>query len=288
MRKANKIMMMTVSILLSFVLITSSVMSSTLAKYVTTGSASSSTARVAKWGITIEGGTDLATKYTQIEGDTYKVQSSSSSNVIAPGTRGALVWFRVSGTPEVAYSLDFSGSIDIGDGYTNYIKDADGNAIEYFPITLRCTAYDVIKVDGKELFSEVDALTSDPICLKRIDKDANKTKNYFAISLFDSITALESFMNGEFGINSLLDDPFKNPATSIDRIYALEWEWLYHYDTVEEVAAGKTDNNRDDTASGNYQTRELDTQLGEAVNENPGMFDITVNMDVVIEQVQGK
>ena len=54
MRKANKIMMMTVSILLCLVLITSSVMSSTLAKYVTQGTAESATARVAKWGVTVE------------------------------------------------------------------------------------------------------------------------------------------------------------------------------------------------------------------------------------------
>ena len=54
MRKANKIMMMTVSILLCLVLITSSVMSSTLAKYVTTGTAQSSTARVAKWGVNVD------------------------------------------------------------------------------------------------------------------------------------------------------------------------------------------------------------------------------------------
>lgn len=53
MRKINKIMMMTVAILLSLVLITSSVVSGTLAKY-TTSSSSSDSARVAKWGVTVE------------------------------------------------------------------------------------------------------------------------------------------------------------------------------------------------------------------------------------------
>lgn len=53
MRKINKIMMMTVAILLSLVLITSSVVSGTLAKY-TTSSSTSDSARVAKWGVTVE------------------------------------------------------------------------------------------------------------------------------------------------------------------------------------------------------------------------------------------
>ena len=51
--RVNKIMMITVSVLLSLVLITSSVVSSTFAKYVSTGKASAS-ARVAKWGVNIE------------------------------------------------------------------------------------------------------------------------------------------------------------------------------------------------------------------------------------------
>ena len=53
MRKINQIMMITVSMLLSLVLITSSVVSTTFAKYATTGKASAS-ARVAKWGVNIE------------------------------------------------------------------------------------------------------------------------------------------------------------------------------------------------------------------------------------------
>ena len=53
MRKINKIMMITVSILLCSVLITSCVLSGTLAKYTSVGRSSAS-ARVAKWGVNIE------------------------------------------------------------------------------------------------------------------------------------------------------------------------------------------------------------------------------------------
>lgn len=53
MRKANKIVMMTVAILLSAVLLTTSALSGTLAKYVTSGGSYSDSARVAKWGVKI-------------------------------------------------------------------------------------------------------------------------------------------------------------------------------------------------------------------------------------------
>ena len=53
MRKANKIVMMTVAMLLSAVLLTTSALSGTLAKYVTSGGSYSDSARVAKWGVKI-------------------------------------------------------------------------------------------------------------------------------------------------------------------------------------------------------------------------------------------
>ncbi len=53
MPKANKIMMMTVSVLLCLVLLTTSAISGTLAKYTTTAESSAS-ARVAKWGAKID------------------------------------------------------------------------------------------------------------------------------------------------------------------------------------------------------------------------------------------
>lgn len=53
MPKANKIMMMTISVLLCLVLLTTSAISGTLAKYTTTAESSAS-ARVAKWGAKID------------------------------------------------------------------------------------------------------------------------------------------------------------------------------------------------------------------------------------------
>lgn len=72
MPKANKIMMMTVSVLLCLVLLTTSAISGTLAKYTTTAESSAS-ARVAKWGAKID-----ITLSEDVEG---KLESKDYSNL---------------------------------------------------------------------------------------------------------------------------------------------------------------------------------------------------------------
>jgi hypothetical protein len=286
MRKANKIIMATVSTLLTLILVSSCILSGLYAKYVTKES-SLVTVGFKKFGVTITHGTDLNTQYdTSARDGIVEIKvNTGDSKLIAPGTRGRFAYFRINGSPEVAYSVDFSGSIDIGDGYTSYIEDANGNAIEYFPIRLRYVAYDVSTVNGEQVLKEVDALKSPLLTVKRTDTQGNQ--HYFDDNALDSIDVLESLMNSEsdISLNRAFDDIYSAPGTPINRIYALEWEWLYHYDTVEEVAAGKTENNREATASGDYQTRELDTKLGEAILENPELFTITVDMSVSVVQV---
>ena len=287
MRKVNRVLMKTAAILLVLVLVTSCALSGIFAKYVTSMEIEMKSMKMKKFGVTITHGTDLNTQYdTSARDGIVEIKvNTGESKLIAPGTRGALAWFRVSGTPEVAYGVDFSGSIDIGDGYTSYIEDAKGNAIEYFPIRFRYVAYDVSTVGGEEGLIEVDALKSPLLTVKRTDAQGNQ--HYFDKGAWDNVATLETFMNGntDMGINMALDEPFQAPGVSIDRIYALEWEWLYHYDTEEEVDAGKTENNREATAEGNYQTRELDTKLGEAILEKPELFTITVDMSASVVQV---
>ena len=285
MRKINRIIMISVSVLLSLVLITSSVLSGTFAKYVTgEKSVSSNTGRAAKWGISVTTGDHLEKQYTEKVDGAFMVHTTGATDVIAPGTSGSLAWFRVCGAPEVAYGIDFSGSIGIGDGFkasSGLIRDENGDAIEYFPIQLRYVVYDVLS-NGD--LTEVTSLTSDQFCVQRTDKQDNQ--HYFNDGALENIAELTTVMNSstDMGINNALDELYQAPNTSIDRIYAIEWKWLYHYDTTEEVAAGKTENNREATASGNYQTRELDTKLGEAILENPESFTITVDMSASIGQ----
>lgn len=107
--KKNR-MMRLASILLVCVLLTTSVISGTFAKYTSTATASD-TARVAKWGWgTTEVTLDLFDSvYQGTDGET--VMSKYNDNVIAPGTSkaAAITWVAdQSFTPEVDYNVTFA------------------------------------------------------------------------------------------------------------------------------------------------------------------------------------
>ena len=287
MQKRNKILMGTISALLCLVLISSCCLSGIYAKFVKSSSAEA-TILLKKWGIEVDTGTDIASSYTADNGKVVvssTVTMGANEGLMAPGTGGYLAYFRITGNPEFNYKIDFNGAISIGDGFkasSGLIRDENGDAIEYFPIQLRYVVYDVLS-NGD--LTEVTSLTSDQFCVQRTDKQDNQ--HYFNDGALENIAELTTVMNSstDMGINKALDEFYQAPNTSIDRIYAIEWKWLYHYDTEEEVAAGKTENNRETTAEGNYQTRELDTTLGEAITKNPELFNITLNMSVTVEQL---
>ena len=88
MRKTNRIMMIIVSILLCLVLITTSILSGVFAKYATKQSADVD-GTFKKWGISITTDSDLSETYgTLVDGDsTFNLVSSTSGNVLAPGTK---------------------------------------------------------------------------------------------------------------------------------------------------------------------------------------------------------
>lgn len=115
--KKNR-MMRLASILLVCVLMTTSVISGTFAKYVTTDSASD-TARVAKWGVTaLVSGSLFGENYyafSDTEATSNKIAastqqsvdvSSTGGNIVAPGTTSDEgLRLAISGTPEVANTV---------------------------------------------------------------------------------------------------------------------------------------------------------------------------------------
>lgn len=108
----KNIMMRLASGLLVAVLLSTCAISGTFAKYVTSKNGTSG-ARVAKWGVAIETSSDsgFKTVYDTDEKDGYtgiSVQSSTEDNVVAPGTRGTLAAFAVTGTPEVAVRVKYT------------------------------------------------------------------------------------------------------------------------------------------------------------------------------------
>lgn len=109
MRKANKIMMITVSVLLSAVLLTTSALSGTLAKYTTSATAHSESARVAKWGVTVEAWVDEEDTAILKSMDASVTTSSTETAMVTitglkfkPGDDFSdVIHFRVTGNPEV-------------------------------------------------------------------------------------------------------------------------------------------------------------------------------------------
>lgn len=143
----KNVMMRLACFLLIAVLISTSAISGTYAKYVTEGSASD-TARVAKFGVKVTGTSEIfydsyknaATVYTNGEnGDAITVQADTKgTNVVAPGTRGALVNFALEGKPEVDVKVTYEATVDLAGWYIN------GGATYYCPL--------IITVEGTSIY----------------------------------------------------------------------------------------------------------------------------------------
>lgn len=126
MRKANKIVMMTVAILLSAVLLTTSALSGTLAKYVTSGGSYSESARVAKWGVTVRAWVNdndiarlRAAGATVNTSETDKAMVTITGLKLKPGDDFSdVIKFEVSGSPEVKARVKLTVQIK-----HKYLKD---------------------------------------------------------------------------------------------------------------------------------------------------------------------
>lgn len=105
--KKNRFMK-TAGCLLILCLLTTCVIGTTFAKYVTSGDAQDS-ARVAKWGVTLEMAADpeiFSNEYTGTTVGGSNVTVSSTSRVVAPGTsQHTAAIFTITGTPEVAVNV---------------------------------------------------------------------------------------------------------------------------------------------------------------------------------------
>ncbi|MBQ1963297.1 MAG: hypothetical protein II369_04180, partial [Clostridia bacterium] len=126
--KKNK-MMRIASFLLVAVLMSTCAISGTFAKYVTADTATDS-ARVAKWGVTIDISSYKAFEksYQNPEGTATTVQADVK--VVAPGTTGTLVNSTISGTPEVSVNVSFAATLTL-EGWTL------ANGEEYCPIVFK-------------------------------------------------------------------------------------------------------------------------------------------------------
>lgn len=149
--KKNR-MMRAASALLIAVLLTTSAISGTFAKYVTTASGSD-TARVADWGVTATvTGEAFKTEYAK-EDSNYTVTansvvSSTGDKLVAPGTDGSFGGVALTGSPEVAVRVDYTGTtVEL----TGWVVGA--NAEEFYcPLVFNVNG---TNIDGKDYDSEV-------------------------------------------------------------------------------------------------------------------------------------
>lgn len=175
--KKNKMMRLASSLLVA-VLLTSSVISGTFAKYVTEDTANDS-ARVARFGVTVTvDGSLFEDSYIDAPatGDTVTVKSLGAvgDNVVAPGTKNAdnAFTFKITGTPEVDVKLTVEAEklndIYLGaDTYSNMTTAADDEftlADDYHPIkyTLKKEGVVVAGFDGVTL-EEIVQYLNDPV-----------------------------------------------------------------------------------------------------------------------------
>ena len=143
-------MMRAASVLLVAVMLTTCAISGTFAKY-TTADDGSDTARVAKWGVTVDaGGTMFAEAYelddTTLSADAAAIVGTNSvvvdedyheiDNLVAPGTEGEMAKFSLGGAPEVAVKVTYDATVTLSD----WIIEVDGTEKFYCPLIFKVGA----------------------------------------------------------------------------------------------------------------------------------------------------
>lgn len=213
--KKNK-MMRLASAMMVLTLMSTSVISGTFAKYVTTNSGSDS-ARVAKFGVQIDVNDNLglfSTTYAKSDSSyagTLSVESTADDRVVAPGTKGSMT-FKITGTPEVAtrVSIEFdasSSAIQLPAG--EYTLPAG-----YFEAAAKTVTTSSTYEPIKYYFGTKAANTL-------VDDDYTMT-----------LEQLKTAMNTEFNKDY---DAKHNFAETNDGNYTLAWNWAFEDTTIDNV-----------------------------------------------------
>lgn len=190
-------------LLLALVLVTSCFVGGTFAKYVTHGGGMDE-ARVAKFGVTVQGwGDDAVFKNTYASNTAgYEADTVVSLNkVVAPGTKSAedgILMTKVTGTPEVAVKVEYGAAVSLI-GKWEYKANENADPEFYCPL--------IIKVGNTEIKGRD--------CTDATDF-ANKVQN--------AIIAL----GGTYAAGTKLDDIPKLQTK-------ISWEWPFEVKVGENV-----------------------------------------------------
>ena len=206
--KKNKSMRLAGGLMIATMLSTS-IVSGTYAKYVTSDSASDS-ARVAKFGVVVQAdGTLFGKNYLATadntptdatEGITVKSLSNPQDNVVAPGTKNDTgLAFSVTGTPEVSVNVNFdiTAESDVWLGKGTYPDMTNGDVFDG-------------KVDTSDTFETTEYY---PI-------KYTLTKNGTAVPGVETLDQVKTYLtglNGDYEPGTDLSDLIGN--------LVLTWEW---------------------------------------------------------------
>lgn len=205
-------------------MLTTSIVSGTYAKYVTSGTAKD-TARVAKFGVEVKAEGSLfgknylaATDNTPTDADAgITVKSENSDNLVAPGTKSADgLSFSITGTPEVDVNVkievaDTSADIFLLKGtYPDMTTSADDDDFtldaDYYPII-----YTLTKPDGSAVTGNLDEITNElnsDVTYKAGDDLTDSLGNF-------TLTWEWEFEQGQDEADTLLGDLAAGTATGV-------------------------------------------------------------------------
>lgn len=234
--KKNKMLRMA-SVLLILVLLTTSVIGSTFAKYTTTAN-SSDTARVAKWGVEFSARSGLFAqtyKDNKVDADsptaTVKVGTTDIKNLVAPGTNGTGLGVQTTGTPEVSYKVTIKLADDATMPTLTYTPSAAGSTAQtYEPVTFSVYNGTTPLKEGMDL-DDLKGLFNGTKVIYEYDIAANK---YY----------VDTNGSGTIEANEKGDGNGQAAAPNIQ----IKWEWTIEHGTSDEE---KTLYNTLDTILGN-------------------------------------
>lgn len=150
--RRSSMMVRLVAVLAVVMMFTMCFVGGTFAKYTTSKSGTDS-ARVAKWGVQITGeATTFAKEYEKTDaGFTIATKSVvSTEDVVAPGTGGNMAAFTITGQPEVAVRVAFTGTLELSNNWV----DAGGAYYCPIEITVGDTTFKGTSYASADLFEE--------------------------------------------------------------------------------------------------------------------------------------
>lgn len=214
--KKNK-MMRLASVMMVMTLMTTSVISGTFAKYVTTASGTN-TARVAKWGVQISGMADTLFAKTYAKDATTDIVNTveATEKVVAPGTKNDTgVSFSLTGTPEVAVKIDFA---------------VTGSSTEKITDVVLPAANDTYTDWTKAPYTDKFDLTSEyhPVEFTLKDGSTELKKG--------TLADIEKFLedkSGEYPAGTNLAIILGGTTGN----YTLTWEWVFEHGSTDEEKA---------------------------------------------------